>query len=139
MGRMNLGRLFLGGLVAGVVGNVLHAVTGMYLTVDEMSDMERRLNLSHEAINSSMATWIIVDFVWGLLLVFTYAAMRSRFGPGPKTAVVSGVTLWLAVCSVFAGLTAIGIYTEQAFIKESFLNLVTVLAASLAGAYFYKE
>jgi len=139
MGRMNMGRLILGGLVAGVVGNVLHFVTGMYLTVDEMSDMERRLNLSHEAINSSMATWIIVDFVWGLLLVFTYAAMRSRFGPGPKTAVVSGVTLWLAVCSVFAGLTAIGVYTEQAFIKESFLHLVTVLAASLAGAYFYKE
>jgi hypothetical protein len=139
MGRMNLGRLFLGGLVAGVVGNALHAVSGLYLTVDEMSDMERRLNLSHETVASSMTTWIIVDFAWGLLLVFAYAAMRSRFGPGPKTAIVSGVTLWLAVASVFAGLTAMGIYTEQAFIKETFLNLVTVLAASVAGAYVYKE
>ncbi len=139
MGRMNMGRLILGGLVAGVVGNALHALAGLYLTVDEMNDMERRLNLPHEAVASSMYTWIIVDLVWGLLLVFTYAAMRSRFGPGPKTAVVSGVTLWLAVASVFAGLTAMGVYTEQAFIKETFLNLVTVLAASMAGAYFYKE
>jgi len=139
MGRMNMGRLIAGGLVAGVVGNVLHAVSGMYLTTVEMSDMQRRLGLSQDVINSSMPTWIIVDLVWGLLLVFTYAAMRPRFGPGPKTAVVSGVTLWLAVCSVFAGLTAIGIYTEQAFIKESFLNLVTAIAASLAGAALYKE
>jgi hypothetical protein len=136
---MNMGRLIAGGLVAGVVGNALHALSGMYLTTVEMSDMQRRLGLSQDAINSSMTTWIIVDFVWGLLLVFTYAAMRSRFGPGPKTAVVSGVTLWLAVASVFAGLTAIGVYTDQAFIKETFLNLVTVLAASLAGAYVYKE
>jgi hypothetical protein len=136
---MNMGRLIAGGLVAGVVGNALHALSGMYLTTVEMSDMQRRLGLSQDAINSSMTTWIIVDFVWGLLLVFTYAAMRSRLGPGPKTAVVSGVTLWLAVASVFAGLTAIGVYTDQAFIKETFLNLVTVLAASLAGAYVYKE
>jgi hypothetical protein len=139
MGRMNMGRLIAGGLVAGVVGNVLHAAIGMYLTTVEMSDMQRRLGLSQDVINSSMATWIIVDFVWGLLLVFTYAAMRPRFGPGPKTAVVSGVTLWLGVASVFAGLTAIGVYTEQAYIKETFLNLVTVVAASLAGAAVYKE
>jgi hypothetical protein len=139
MSRMNLGRLFLGGLVAGVVGNVLHALSSMYLTTVEMSDMQRRLGLSQDAINSSVTTWIIVDFVWGLLLVFAYAAMRPRFGAGPKTAVVSGVTLWLAVASVFAGLTAIGVYTEQAFIKETFLNLVTVLAASLAGAWVYRE
>jgi drug/metabolite transporter (DMT)-like permease len=139
MARMNMGRLVLGGLVAGVVANGLDYVINRFLMQTEMQDMTQRLNLSQEMVMSSMTTWIIVDFVWGLLLVFTYAAMRPRFGPGPKTAIVSGSTLWLAVCSMFAGLSAMGIYTEQAFIKSSALTLVSALTASLVGAAIYKE
>jgi len=101
--------------------------------------MMQRLNLSADVVGASVTTWVIVDFVYGLLLVFTYAAMRPRFGPGPKTAVISGATLWLAICAIFAGLTAMGIYTEQAFIKSSALTLVSTMAASLTGAYIYKE
>lgn len=139
MGRMNIGRLLIGGLVAGVVGNVLHYVVSMYLMNVEMADMIQRLNLSQFTVEGSAVTWIVVDFIWGFLLVFAYAAMRPRFGPGPGTAAISSITLWAAVASVFAGLMAMGIYTQQSFIKESALNLVVALAAGLAGAYVYKE
>ena len=139
MGRMNIGRLVAGGVAAGVVGNLMHFVIGQYLTKVEMADMMQRLNLSEAVVNGSVATWVIVDFVWGLLLVFTYAAMRPRFGAGPGTAVVSSVTLWLGVCSVFAGLTAMGLYTEQMFLKQSVLNLVATVVPGLVGAYIYKE
>ena len=139
MARMNMGRLVLGGLVAGAVANGLDYVINGILMKREMDDMIQRLNLSQIVVNNSMLTWIIVDFVWGVLLVFTYAAMRPRFGPGPKTAVVSGATLWLAVCAMFAGLAAMGIYTEQAFIKSAALTLVSTIVASLVGAAIYKE
>jgi len=139
MGRINIGRLLAGGLVAGIVGNVLHYVMTTYLMEAEGTDMIQRLNLSQFAVQGSAVTWIVVDFIWGLLLVFAYAAMRPRFGPGPGTAAISSITLWAAVASVFAGLMAMGIYTQQAFIKESALNLVVALAAGLAGAYIYKE
>jgi len=139
MARMNTGRLFLGGLAAGVVANGLDYVINTVLMKTEGADMVQRLNLSQDKVNASAMTWVVVDFVWGLLLVFTYAAMRPRFGPGPKTAVVSGATLWLAVCSMFAGLSAMGIQTEQAFIKSAALTLISTLAASLVGAAIYKE
>ncbi|HEX5068728.1 MAG TPA: hypothetical protein VFV78_00830 [Vicinamibacterales bacterium] len=139
MGRINIGRLVAGGVVAGIVGNALHYVTNVYLMDVEMTDMMQRLNLNQFTVESSAVTWIVVDFIWGLLLVFAYAAMRPRFGPGPGTAAISSITLWAGVVSVFAGLAAMGIYTQQAFIKESALNLVVVLASGLAGAYVYKE
>lgn len=139
MARINIGKLVVGGLAAGVVGNALHFVIDRFLMTVERSDMVQRLNLSQQLVNDSFVTWIIVDLVWGFLLVFAYAAMRPRFGPGPATAAVSGATLWLAVASVFAGLTAMGVFTEQAFLKDSALNLVTTLAASLAGAALYQE
>jgi hypothetical protein len=139
MGRMNIGRLVAGALVAGVVGNALHYAMNSFLMTVEMNDMMQRLNLNQFVVQCSTVTWIVVDFIWGFLLVFAYAAMRPRFGPGPGTAAISSITLWAAVASVFAGLAAMGIYTQQAFIKESVLNLVVALAAGLAGAYFYKE
>lgn len=139
MGRMNLGRLALGGVVAGVVGNALHYAIATYLMKVETADMIQRLNLPVAAVDGSAVTWIVVDFIWGLLLVFTYAAMRPRFGAGPSTAAIAGVALWLGTASVFAGLTAMGLYTQQAFIKQAALNLVVSVVAAMAGAYLYKE
>ena len=139
MARINIGRLLLGGLAAGVVANALDYVIGAYLMAAENEAMIQRLNLSREVVNAAVPTWVIVDFVWGILLVFAYAAMRPRFGPGPGTAAVSAGTLWLSVCAIFAGLTAMGIYTEAAFIKNSALSLVSTMAASMVGAYLYQE
>lgn len=136
---MNIGRVILGGLIAGVVANAGDYVINMYLMEEEATAMVQRLNLSAAAVQGSLTTWIVVDVIWGLLLVFTYAGFRPRFGPGPRTALIAGVTIWLAVCAVFAGLMSMGIYTQQAYLKSSALTLVNTLVASLAGAYFYRE
>lgn len=139
MSNINAGRVVLGGLVAGVVANALDFVSNEYLMAEEGADMAQRLNLSEATLQSSVMTWVAVDFIWGLLLVFAYAAFRPRFGPGPKTAALSGFTLWLAVCIMFGGLMSMGIFTLPGFIKYSGLTLVSALAASLAGAAIYRE
>jgi hypothetical protein len=139
LGRINTGRVVLGGLVAGVVANALDFVINAILMKEEGADMAQRLNLSQAALDSSIPVWIGVDFIWGLLLVFTYAAFRPRFGPGPKTAACSGFTLWFAVCIMFGGLMSMGIFTLPGFIKASGLTLISALSASLAGAAIYRE
>lgn len=136
---MNIPRILLGGLIAGVVANAGDYVINMYLMAEEGAAMVQRLNLSAANVDASLMTWVIVDVILGLLLVFTYAGFRPRFGPGPRTAVIAGVTIWLAVCAVFAGLMSMGVYTQQAYIKSSILTLANTLVASLAGAYFYRE
>jgi hypothetical protein len=139
LGRINVGRVVLGGLVAGVVANALDFLINAYLMKEEGADMAQRLNLSEATLQSSVMAWVVVDFIWGLLLVFAYAAFRPRFGPGPKTAALSGFTLWFAVCIMFGGLMSMGIFTLPGFIKYSALTLVSALSASLAGAAIYRE
>ena len=139
MSGINIGKVIVGGLVAGLVANAFDFVINSYLLAAESAEIAKRLNLSATAVESSVWTWIAVDFIWGLLLVFTYAAIRPRFGPGPKTAVISGVMLWLAVALVFAGLTAMGMRTLQSYLKSSALYLVSAVGSSLAGAALYKE
>jgi hypothetical protein len=121
------------------VANALDFVINEYLMAEEGADMAQRLNLSQATLKSSLMTWVAVDFIWGMLLVFAYAAFRPRFGPGPKTAALSGFTLWFAVCIMFGGLTSMGIFTLPGFMKASALTLFSALAASLAGAAIYRE
>jgi hypothetical protein len=137
--RINTGRLLLGGFVAGIVANALDFLTQTYLMTEESSEMIARLNLNPDTVAGSYVAWIVVDFLWGYLLTFAYVAMRPRFNPGPKTALVSGLTMWLGVTVILAGFTAMGVFTQHTFMKAGALTLVSSLAASLAGAAMYKE
>jgi hypothetical protein len=136
---MNTGRILLGGIVAGIVMNGLDFVVNTYLVAEEGRDMVQRLGLDQTVVDASAPTWIVVDFALGLLLVFTYAAIRPRFGAGPKTAVVASVTIWAAITAVLSGFVAMGIFTPPAFMKHAALYLVTATLAGLAGAAIYRE
>jgi hypothetical protein len=139
MGGINLVRVLLGGIVAGVVANAGDFVINTYLLAEDMSRMATRLGLDQSAIDGSMTTWIVVDFLYGILIVFAYAAMRPRFGAGPKTAVIAGVTLFLGVTVVLAGFQAIGVFAQDTFVKNALASLVVTVVASLAGGAVYKE
>ena len=139
MAQINLARVLIGGIAAGVVANVLDFAITSYLMAGELAEMLTRLSIDPEAIGSSVTVFVVVDFVWGLLLVFTYAAIRPRFGPGPKTAVITGIILWLAIVLLEAQLTAIGIWTLVSYIQTSVVYLLSGVAASLVGSALYKE
>jgi hypothetical protein len=136
---INLARVFIGGLVAGVVANVLDFVVNEYVLAEDMHLLIQRFGLS-DAVGPGVAvTWIVVDFVLGILLVWTYAAIRPRFGPGPRTAIAAGLTIFAAITAVMAGFTRMGLFATPLFLKASAFLLVTLCLASVAGAWLYKE
>jgi hypothetical protein len=139
MGRINIGKVIIGGLAAGVAANALDFVINTYLVANEMREMVQRLNLRADQVESSMWTWIGFDFVYGFLVVFTYAAIRPRFGPGPKTALVAGLCYWIAFTALSAGLTAMGIFTHPAFVRSAAFTLASTLVPALIGGAIYQE
>lgn len=141
MTRINIGRVFIGGLVAGVVANVVDMLTNLVILKDSMAAELERLHIDPAVASSGgvAATWIIVDFILGVLIVWTYAAIRPRFGPGPKTALVAGFLLYVAVTVVLYGFTSIEMISRGVFVESSLASLVSVVLASLAGCALYKE
>jgi hypothetical protein len=141
MTGINYGRVVIGGLAAGVVANIIDYVANTIFLSDDLARLAQRLNLNQTLIASSSValTWIAVDFLYGLLIVWTYAAIRPRFGPGSGTAIKAGVLLWAAVSVVLFGFVSMGVFTPDAYYKSSALALVSSVAAALAGGYFYKE
>ena len=141
MAPINHGRVVLGGLVAGVVANIGDFVVNNMIMADDMIRMAQRLNLNQALMASAAVgmTWVVVDFVYGTLIVWTYAAIRPRFGAGPGTAIKAGLVLWAAVAAVLFGFQSMGIFTPDSFLKSAVLSLATTILASLAGAWAYKE
>jgi hypothetical protein len=138
---INVSKVVAGGLVAGVVANVCDMVWGFTVMQPDMVDMAKKFGVSQEQMMSmsGMLPWILVDFVIGLVLVWNYAAIRARFGPGPKTALVAALPPYTAVTAVLYGFTSMGMMTSGAFVKGTLTSLVSVMLASLAGAFLYKE
>ena len=86
-----------------------------------------------------MPAWIVIDFVYAFLVVWNYAAMRPRFGPGPGTAFKAGFVIWAAIFVILLGFQQMGIFTPASFMKQSAYTFGSMVLMSLSGCYFYKE
>ena len=80
MGKINIGRVVMGGLVAGLIINIAE-MTSQVVFADWYAEFFESLNLP-EMGGGDMAALVIGGFVIGIVIAWTYAAMRPRFGPG---------------------------------------------------------
>ena len=138
MGKINVARVILGGLLAGLVMNISQFILNMYVVADESAAMMDRLGLPQFGTNQ-IAVFIAMTFVLGIVVVFTYAAMRPRFGAGAKTAIIAGVTLWLVSVYAYAADVVMGIAPATLAVLAIVWTLVEAAVAAVAGAWVYKE
>ena len=139
MGKINLQKVVAGGLVAGVVLNVFDfLVYGVWLKNDMNAAM---VALNKPAITSNMILWFVfLDFLYGIWLVWLYAAIRPRFGAGPKTAVTAGVAMWVlfGLLNTLAQ-APMGLFPQRLMVIPLVVTLITWPIAAAAGAKFYTE
>lgn len=139
MGKINIQRVVLGGLLAGVVLNVIdYVLYGVILKSDFDSALQA---LGKPAMGGSMiAVFVFLDFLFGIFLVWLYAAIRPRFGAGPRTAVFAGLTMWVLYGLLHAVSEApLGLFPTRLYVIGSVVALVQYPLAALAGARPYTE
>ncbi len=86
---MNTQRILLGGLAAGVVSLVLGMAFGHVVMEEEM-----KAALGGEPAGWQIAGAVALRLGFGITVAWIYAAIRPRFGPGPRTAVLAGLAIW---------------------------------------------
>ncbi|MEX2157119.1 MAG: hypothetical protein WD773_09790 [Gemmatimonadales bacterium] len=139
MGKINLQKVIIGGLVAGVVLNVIDFVLYGVVLKDQMAAAMTALG-KQPMTNAQMPWFVVMDFVFGIALVWTYAAVRPRFGPGPATAVKAGVAAWfLAGLLPTLFMWPMGLMPQNLMITTALVGLVQVPLAAVVGAKFYTE
>jgi hypothetical protein len=139
MGKINWGRVMLGGLLAGVVLNVIDfAVYGKWLAPDFAAAMQALGKPG--SMNNLIPLFVVLDFVSGIGLVWVYAAIRPRFGAGPQTAVIAGVAVWFFVGLLHSlGEAPMGLFPQRIYTITTIVTLIEYALATAIGAYVYKE
>ena len=140
MGKINIGRVILGGVVAGIVGNILgYLVDGVMLAPQWAAGM-RALGRTEFSVSQNVA-FNIIGLVYGILMVWLYAAIRPRYGSGPKIAVFAGLAVWVAgVLLPNAGFMGVaGLFPASLTVMTTVAGIVEWIVAALAGAALYKE
>ena len=139
MGRINLARVLIGGFVAGLIINFGEFILNGVLIADEMNAAMAALN--KPAIAPVMIGWFVVfSFGFAFVLVWTYAAIRPRLGPGVQTAVCASALCWgLGYFYPNLFFLVMDLFPRNLIVLSSIWTLVEVTIAGIAGAWAYTE
>ncbi len=127
--KINLNRVLLGGLVAGIVMDFVGAIVHMailksyYLYFRGMGSVLNQPRL--------MAVQILLTVLSGIPVAFLYAFARKQIGPGPKCAVIVGCLVGLM--SAPYAMAEYSYYNMGRMIPA--MTFVDYFVAAIAGAF----
>ena len=139
MGKINIGRVLLGGLAAGLLMNIGEYVLNDMVLGSQMKTYFAQHNFP-EPGGKAIGIAVVMVFVLGIVMILGYAAIRPRFGPGPKTAIIAGLFAWFGVYFFNNILgAAFGFVPTDILPLVLGWGLVEYLVGALVGAWLYKE
>jgi hypothetical protein len=136
MGRINWGRVILGGILAAVVTNVIEGL----LTLVMREQWESAMKNMKSPSGAVMAAHLFWSLVVAVATIWLYAAIRPRYGPGPATALRAGFAVWLFVHATFSlAAGSMQLLPQKILLMSVAWSLPQTLAATVAGAWVYRE
>lgn len=136
---MNGRRMFLGGLLAGLVylvgGLMVHALAD-FLFKEAFAKATALMQPSLGLIFGN----VVIRLGFGLVTVWLYAVARPRLGPGPKTALKVALTLWFAAYVPYIwALGNLRIFPWGMLGVVGVWGIAENSVAALTGGWFYRE
>lgn len=140
MTHTNRVRVLLGGLLAGVVINLVEFVTNGVILKADWGQAMQALGKSPDVTGSAIAIYNLWGFLVGIAAVWIYAAIRPRYGAGAGTAARAGLAAWfLAVLLANVANYPSGVFPTRLLVITSVVALFEIVIATVVGAWLYKE
>jgi len=142
--NINRRKLLVGGLAAGLVLNVIDFLSNAVILASRMQADANAFKpgLGDQMANmggEQIAVYVFFDFVVGFLLVWTYAAIRPRFGPGPLTSAYVGSLFFVFGLILTFGYKELGVMTPGLWWMYTGIWFVNLMLASFVGGLLYSE
>ena len=135
-------KVLTGGLVAGIVLIIANVLATVVLGNRVQEDMNAWIPASGDRATPggfAIGAGIIFKLIIGTMLVWLYAAIRPRFGLGPRTALYAAIAVWILGAIFFSDYLIIGMMSLATYTTVEVVQLVSFLLAGLAGARIYTE
>lgn len=136
MGKINWLRVVGCGLLAGIVWIILGSAVTALLGRNFAA-------LPHNRLGAPTPGFVLfnalIDLVEGVSILWLYAVLRPRYGPGAKTAACAASAWWLIVTLGDATWCSFGFFPPGTVIPLMIGTLPALVVAAIAGARFYRE
>jgi hypothetical protein len=140
MGKINLSRVILGGIVAGIVIDLFEGILNGAILASQWAEVLTGLGKSVTMSVKQIVAFNVLGLAVGMLTVGLYAAIRPRFGAGPRTGILAGLAVW-ALAFVMGDATPVflHIFPVGTMATSLVVEAVGMVVAGAAGAAVYKE
>ena len=139
MNKINLGRVLLGGIVAGLIINLGEVVLNGIILAPHMEADMKRMGITPPG-NGFAVLAVGLTFIFGIVAILLYAMIRARLGPGPKTALLTALILWFCLYAYCGTINMLLINVSPKLILMILAwGIVEYPLGILAGAALYKE
>ena len=134
-------RLLIGGIIAAVICFVTDGFLHEAILKNDWAAVYANINATMPKENpTSMVYFAIFELGRGFVGLFIYVALRALSRPGPKTAVIAGIVMWLAFSVTGpAQFIPLGFLSNPLWMKMLAFQFITSVLAVLAGAAIYKD
>ncbi len=140
MKEINVGRVVLGGVVAGVIMFIGDGVIHGSLLVQEWGRAMAALGRARTDGSGGFPYFATYDLLKGVGAIWIYAAIRPRFGPGVRTATLAGLVTWFLTVPVpLLGLIPMHYFGRRLPALWSVYAIVPMVIAAVVGAWLYRE
>jgi len=142
--NLNRQKLLIGGLAAGLVLNIIDFLANAVIFA---ARMQAEANAFKAGLGDQMAAmgggqiavYLFFNFIVGLLLVWTYASIRPRYGPGARTAAYVALLFFVFGMILTYGYKSMGMMSPGLWWSYTALWFVNLMLASTVGAWLYSE
>jgi hypothetical protein len=133
---LNWRRIISGGILAGLVVNAFEFGGHRIYFDDAWTAAFRALGKTP----TGWSTFIPANFLVGILLVWLYARLRPAYGSGPKTALRSGMAIWVVFWVIpLMAIMPMELFPTRLLAMAIGLGLVDANLAVLLGAWLYRD
>jgi len=142
MKKLNYARVVLGGFAAAITFMVVEfIVEGVAYLMFRTGETE----LWQEAFGAFptgarfQAVNLLVLLAICIVMIWVYAVFRAYFGPGPRTAIITALVLWLFLLLVWVNFVNLGVFPVKIAALSLVFTLLEIPSAAVVGAAVYKE
>jgi hypothetical protein len=141
---INTSKVVAGGIVAGIIITVVEMISNILVLGDRMTAEANAFKAGlgdafAAPSGGQMAGMVLMNLIVGMLLIWTYAGFRPRFGPGPKTAVYAALTFFAFGLIMTSNYLAMGMMSRGLWLTYGVIWAVNLIVATLVGAKIYSE
>ena len=140
MNKINWARVIGGGLLAGLVINVFEGVLNAVVLAEDWRQLMSQYNKPVAFSPGQIVTYNVLGFLMGIAAIWLYAAIRPRFGAGPRTALRAACAFW-AFAYLFPNLfmVATDLVPARLVLTATVVGFVELAIAVSLGARLYRE